>query len=126
MSPLSRLLIAVLALSGALSWGPPTVLGICLDRGTCTMDRPSCCDPATPEGPSVSTEEPPGDCCSCCTKVHVGLGLDGVGPRADVPVAPAPPTATRAFASPETKEQAPAFATLPSLPPPEKVLPLRI
>ncbi len=134
MSPLRRLMVAALALAGALCWGPPAVLAVCLGGGACGMSAlpeddvaPSCCAKTAEQGSSVSTLDPAGACCGCCTTVRVGMGVDGPEARLPSPVpppAPAPALLLPAFDSPDAFVP-PASPAAPRAPP-EKVLPLRI
>ena len=131
MSPLRRLLVAALALAGALVWGPPVVLAICLSGGHCGMhmqkkaEVPPCCRKAPEKGPSVASDH--AACCGCCAKVHVGLAVDGGGMRVDTPVAPPVQAPSAVIAAPAAADGfvAPA-APLAPRPPPDRVLPLRI
>jgi len=132
MSPLRRLFVALLALAGALAWGPPVVLALCLSGGTCTAhgakraEVPPCCRKAPEKGPAVESDRA-STCCGCCTKVHVGLAVDGGGMRVETPVAPPTSSPSVVIAAPAAGDGfvAPRAPSAPRAPP-EKVLPLRI
>jgi hypothetical protein len=133
MSPLRRLFVAALALAGALSWGPPAVVAVCLRGGVCAtagtrspVEAPSCCRKAPESGPSVAPEAPEDDCCGCCTSVRVGMGIDGPVVRVETPVPPPAPAASAIAFEPPAAFVVPAAAPPAPRAPPEKVLPLRI
>jgi hypothetical protein len=138
MAAIRNLIAVVLALAGSLAWGPPTVLAVCLGRGTCAMAAAKragalpCCriraaEAPAPRAPQASAEGAPRACCGCCSNVRLGTGLDGGRSRVETPVAPS-------FAAPLPCIVAPALAgevlasSGPAAPraPPDRLLPLRI
>lgn len=138
MAAIRNLIVVVLALAGALAWGPPTMLAVCLGRGTCVMTAPKhaetapCCRAGADEAPGSQAPKVSADacdlgCCGCCTTVRVGTGLDGGRPLVETPVPPSFLAATRCIAAPAPADAVVAFAeTAVPRAPPERLLPLRI
>jgi len=134
MNLLRNLLVAFLAFAGALSWGPPTMLQVCLGRGGCAMsaptrgDLPACCRRAPVKSGDAVNAGPAshGPCCGCCASVKVGQGLDG-GTVPVETVVPPPARSDAVVAALPSTDAVPA-AALRAAPraPPERVLPLRI